>query len=188
MYLIAGLGNPGEEYGDTRHNVGQMVIDHLAAKLQIVFSHTPQGLLASVALAGKQVALVKPMTFVNTSGPAVKAMLKKVNGPAANLIVVHDDLDLEFGAVRVKEGGGSGGHRGLNSIIASLKTDAFARVRVGIGRPPGRMEPADFVLAPFVPKERSEVEIMLVEAAEAALGIVSDGVGPAMNTYNKRKK
>ncbi|MDP1809171.1 MAG: aminoacyl-tRNA hydrolase [Actinomycetota bacterium] len=187
-FLIVGLGNPGDPYLDTRHNVGHMVIDRLCALLKIEPAGGERIAVARTVLEGKRIALIKPATFMNTSGPRVKAALEKFNVLPANLIIIHDDLDLDFAKVRVKQGGGTGGHRGLNSVIASLGADEFSRIRIGIGRPPGRMDPSDFVLSPFSPKEWPEMEIALAEAADAAIAVVRDGASTAMNRYNKGRK
>lgn len=165
-----------------------MVIDRLCALLKIEPAGGERIAVARTVLEGKRIALIKPATFMNTSGPRVKAALEKFNVLPANLIIIHDDLDLDFAKVRVKQGGGTGGHRGLNSVIASLGADEFSRIRIGIGRPPGRMDPSDFVLSPFSPKEWPEMEIALAEAADAAIAVVRDGASTAMNRYNKGRK
>lgn len=185
--MIIGLGNPGDDYVDTRHNVGQMAIDRICRILKIEPANDKEIAVARASLAGKTVFAVKLTSFMNTSGTPVKTALNKYNVLPSNLIVIHDDLDLDFAKLRVKEGGSSGGHRGLSSIIAALGTESFFRIRIGIGRPPGRMDPADFVLSPFSAAEVSEMEITLAEAADAALAVVQEGVSTAMNRYNKGK-
>jgi len=184
IFLVAGLGNPGPEYLDTRHNVGQMVIERLADSLKINFADEPKGAIAEVSLGEKHLFLIKPATFVNSSGPAIKAVATKLKILPANLIVVHDDIDLDFPVLKIKQGGSSGGQRGLNSIIAALSSDEFLRLRLGVGRPPGRMDPADFVLSPFTPKEWTEMDVVISSAAEAVLAVVREGVTAAMNRYN----
>lgn len=162
-----------------------MVIDQLYALLKLERAGGEQGAVARTVLDGKRIALIKPAAFMNTSGPRVRAALEKFKVSPANLIIIHDDLDLDFANVRVKQGGGTGGHRGLSSIIASLGADEFSRVRIGIGRPPGRMDPSDFVLSPFSPKEWPEMEVAISEAADAVLTVVKEGADAAMNRFNK---
>jgi peptidyl-tRNA hydrolase, PTH1 family len=184
-FLIAGLGNPGPEYAQTRHNVGWMVIDRLADVLSVRLESRAEGSVGRLDRKNRRLVLLKPAAFVNTSGPVVKGLAKSLGVAGDRILVVHDDLDLEFAAVRVKVGGGSGGHRGLKSIAAALGTDEFVRIRVGIGRPPGRMDPADFVLSPFKPKEQPEIDLAVAEAADAALAVIDQGADAAMNVYNR---
>jgi peptidyl-tRNA hydrolase, PTH1 family len=183
--LIAGLGNPGPEYAQTRHNVGWMVIDRLADVLSVRLESRAEGSVGRLDRKNRRLVLLKPASFVNTSGPVVKGLAKSLGVAGDRVLVVHDDLDLEFAAVRVKVGGGSGGHRGLKSIAAALGTDQFVRIRLGIGRPPGRMDPADFVLSPFKPKEQPEIDLAVAEAADAALAVIDQGADAAMNVYNR---
>jgi peptidyl-tRNA hydrolase, PTH1 family len=187
-FLIAGLGNPGPEYAQTRHNVGWMVIDRLADVLSMRLESRAEGSVGRLDRKNRRLVLLKPAAFVNTSGPVVKGLAKSLGIDGDRVVIVHDDLDLEFAAVRVKLGGGSGGHRGLKSITNALGTPEFVRIRVGIGRPPGRMDPADFVLSPFKPKEQPEIELAVSHAAEAALAVVDEGVSAAMNVYNQDRK
>jgi PTH1 family peptidyl-tRNA hydrolase len=165
-----------------------LVIDCLASQLTVELFDEKAGAVALARVDDKRIVIAKPATYVNTSGPVIKGLLDHFRVVPANLIVVHDDLDLDFAKVRVKQGGGSGGHRGLNSISAALGVKDFARIRIGIGRPPGRMDPSDFVLSPFSPKERPEIEVALAEGADAAIAVVRDGVNAAMNRYNKERK
>ena len=158
----------------------------MVAQLKVELVDEKTGALVQVRVADKRVVIAKPTTFVNTSGPVIKGLLVARKISPANLIIVHDDLDLDFAKLKIKQGGGSGGHRGLNSIIAALNTDGFTRIRIGIGRPPGRMATSDFVLSPFSPKEWPEMEVTLAEAADSAVAVVRDGVATAMNTYNKK--
>ncbi len=173
MFLVAGLGNPGQEYLDTRHNVGHMVIDHISNLLQVTLQNTPSGKIAEAKIGDRKIILAKLASFVNTSGPAVKEIMRKYGVLPDKFIVIHDDLDLAFAKLRVRQDGSSGGHRGIDSLITTLATDKFCRVKIGIGRPPGRMDPADFVLSPFAPEEWPEMEVAIAEAAEAAISIIN---------------
>ena len=173
MFLVAGLGNPGQEYFDTRHNVGHVVIDHMASLLQVKLQKTPSGKIAEAKIGDRKIILAKLASFVNTSGPAVKEIMRKYRVLPDKFIVIHDDLDLGFAKLRVRQDGSSGGHRGIGSLITNLATDKFCRVKVGIGRPPGRMDPADFVLSPFTSKEWPEMEVAIAEAAEATIAIIN---------------
>jgi len=182
--IVVGLGNPGPEYERTRHNVGFMVADVLLSRLGKKGRRKAGVLFAEgKSPGGRPLAIVKPLGFMNLSGPV---LVGAVGSAAASeeLIVVTDDLDLESGEIRVRPGGGSGGHKGVQSLIESLGTDEFPRVRVGIGRPPGRMDPADYVLREFSPREREEMAVAIEHAADAALCLVDDGVAECMNRYN----
>ncbi len=184
-WLVAGLGNPGPGYRDTRHNVGFVVADRLVAEAGGRFRPGRHGVHgAAVDLGGTPVVVVKPQTFMNGCGPAVAAWVGDLELPAERLLVVHDDLDLAVGRVRVVAGGGSGGHRGVASIQSVLDTQAFPRVRVGIGRPPAGLEAADFVLQAFRAEEQPALEAATARAAEAVERIIMDGLAPAMNRYN----
>ena len=165
--IVVGLGNPGQEYKRTRHNLGFLVLDCLTKRHHTSF--TKRGMKAkwaSVTYTDEKVALAKPQTFVNLSGQSIKALLKQFNLTEEELIVVHDDLDLPLGEVRRKVGGGSGGHNGLKSIIDELKTNEITRVRIGIGRPPGKKDPAKFVLEPFSNSEKEEIKVAIEQAAD----------------------
>ena len=185
-YIIAGLGNPGPEYSGTRHNVGWMVIDRLAEAHGAPLELRRDGYFVGFEVEGAPVRLIKPATYVNLSGKVVGRLARELDVPVSSIVVVYDDLDMDFAALRVKEGGGSGGHRGIDSIIASLGTDDFPRVKVGIGRPPGRMEPAEFVLKRFRDDEWPEIDVTIAEAADAAVSVVTDGLEAAMNRFNRR--
>ena len=186
MYLVAGLGNPGAQYERTRHNLGFRVIDVLADNLKTALSeHENQALWGEASLSGERIVLVKPLTFVNLSGQCIKALLKEFSIVPQELIVIHDDLDLHLGEIRLKGRGGSGGHKGVESIVASLGTENFARVRLGIGRPPGRQDPADYVLRPFTKRQQEQVDFILGEAAQAVISIIKYGLEKAMNVFNK---
>lgn len=185
VYLIAGLGNPGREYRETRHNVGFMVVDRLAARLGVSFTRLEsRALVTKGNYEGKRVILVKPQTFMNESGSAVGALARYYKAPAANLLVTYDDVDLPFGALRLRPAGGSAGQKGMKSIIERLGTEAFPRLRVGIGRPPGRMDAAAYVLQPFARDEIAELPQVLDRAAEAILVFMAGGIEKAMNQFN----
>ncbi|MCL6473144.1 MAG: aminoacyl-tRNA hydrolase [Firmicutes bacterium] len=187
MYLVVGLGNPGAEYESTRHNVGFMVIEHIAQAHRVKLgtkSHAARW--GQGELAGKTVILAEPMTYMNESGVAVKSLLKDKGIPVDHLIVVYDDLDLEPGRIRVRANGGSGGHKGIKSIISQIGTEQFIRVRVGIGRPPGRQDPADYVLSPFTKNQREEINFAIAKASDAVEYIIANGVTLAMNEFNRK--
>ncbi|MBF6355447.1 aminoacyl-tRNA hydrolase [Nocardia higoensis] len=181
--LVVGLGNPGGEYERTRHNVGFMVADALAERVGGRFAvHKKSGAdLIQARLDGRQVLIAKPRTFMNVSGRPVAALAKFFSVPPTEVIVVHDELDLPFGAVRLKRGGGEGGHNGLRSVSAALTTKDYLRVRLGIGRPPGRQDPADFVLKPFAAAERKEVPVIVEQAADAVELLLRLGLEAAQN-------
>ena len=187
MKIIVGLGNPGRKYERTRHNAGFMAIDELAGLLRVELKQEKHHALICRARVGPEEAvLAKPQTYMNESGRAVAAMLRSAYAEASDLIVLHDELDLALGTVRVKTGGGHGGHNGLRSIIENLGTADFIRVRIGIGRPEPGIDPADYVLSPFLGEERQAVPEIMARAAEAARVIVVEGPARAMNTVNKK--
>ncbi|MEI6251693.1 MAG: aminoacyl-tRNA hydrolase [Mycobacteriaceae bacterium] len=181
--LVVGLGNPGPQYAKTRHNVGFMVADLLAARIGAPFKvHKRSGAEVTTGrLAGRPVVLAKPRTYMNESGRHVGPLAKFYSVAPGDVIVIHDDLDIDFGRVRLKLGGGEGGHNGLRSIANALGTKDFQRVRVGIGRPPGRKDPAAFVLEPFTAAERTEVPTLCELAADATELLVQAGLEPAQN-------
>ncbi|ORV11023.1 aminoacyl-tRNA hydrolase [Mycobacterium celatum] len=181
--LVVGLGNPGPSYAATRHNLGFMVADLLAARLGSKFkAHKKSGAeVATGRLGGRSVVLAKPRSYMNESGRQVGPLAKFYSVPAADVIVIHDDLDLDFGRIRLKIGGGEGGHNGLRSVAASLGTKDFQRVRIGIGRPPGRKDPAAFVLESFAAAERPEVPAICEQAADATELLIELGLEPAQN-------
>ena len=166
VFLIVGLGNPGSEYEATRHNVGFMTIDELGARHGASYWKNEAGALTTrVTVGDVPVLLVKPQTFMNLSGVSVARLAREYEVDAASIVVVHDELDLETGDVRTKDSGGHAGHNGLRSIHAKLDTDGYRRVRIGIGRPPGRMDAADYVLQPL---RSATLEELRISAAEAA--------------------
>ena len=187
-WLVVGLGNPGKEYAANRHNVGFMVADLLAARIGAKFGRSKR-VHAEVAegrlgFGGPKLILIKPLTFMNLSGAPVVALAQFFKVPVENVIAVHDELDVPFGQVRAKRGGGEGGHNGLRSMSKSLATKEYARVRFGIGRPPGRQEPADYVLSDFAGAERKELEFLVDRAADVVEAVVTEGVEWAQNKYH----
>ena len=184
--LVVGLGNPGPAYADTRHNVGFGVVDLLAARAGggRFSKHRSNADVLEGRLAGRRVVLAKPRTYMNVSGGPVTGLVRYFSVAAEDLVVVHDDLDLGFGVIRLKRGGGEGGHNGLRSISASLGTKDYLRVRFGIGRPPGRQDPADYVLKRFSGTERKELEFAIDLAADAAEALLADGLEPAQNRFH----
>jgi peptidyl-tRNA hydrolase, PTH1 family len=184
-WLIAGLGNPGDEYAGNRHNCGFMVADVLAARMGARFKRDrSRARVAEGRLAGFPVTLAKPQSFMNLSGGPVASLRAFYKIPPERIVVVHDELDLPFGAVRVKQGGGDNGHNGLRSVTAALGTRDYLRVRVGIGRPPGRMDPADFVLHDFSAAERKVLPEVLERAADAVEALLRQGLAATQNEFH----
>jgi PTH1 family peptidyl-tRNA hydrolase len=187
MKIIVGLGNPGKKYERTRHNAGFLVADEIARNLQIEISQEKyNAFIGKGRIGAEETILAKPQTFMNDSGRAVGALLRATYSTASELIVIHDELDIPFGTVRIKIGGGHGGHNGLRSIIEVVGSSDFVRVRVGIGRPLPGMDAAAYVLAPFSAEERALLPDVLGRAAEAASAIVQDGPTGAMNLFNQK--
>lgn len=184
LWVIAGLGNPGRKYTGTRHNIGFRVVDAVSERLGLQFTekrsyHIGEGLYEDV-----KIILVKPLTFMNLSGTAIREVLKRNGCPPDNLIVVHDDLDLPVGRVKIRPMGSSGGHNGVQSVIDNLGTDDFSRIKVGIGRPvnvPGEV----YVLGRFHPDEKDDIEEAVVRASDAVFSIIDNGVEDSMNKYNR---
>jgi PTH1 family peptidyl-tRNA hydrolase len=189
-FLVVGLGNPGPEYAGNRHNVGAMVLDELAARAGIKLSPgkgaRARTLSGEGRLAGLRVVLARPLTYMNESGGPVRGLLDYHHLPAADLVVLHDELDIPFSSVRLKRGGGEGGHNGLRSITRSVGTKDYLRVRIGIGRPPGRQDAASFVLKDFSAAERKELDLLLVEAADAAELLLARGLEAGQNLVHPR--
>lgn len=184
MRLIVGLGNPGAQYALTRHNVGFMVVDRLAEQAGCSISRARFGaLVGDGTLAAQKVLLLKPQTFMNLSGRSLEQAVRYYDVLLENVVVIHDDVDLPFGRMKLKQGGGHAGHKGLKSIDQVLGTD-YVRVRLGVGRPPGRMEVANFVLSAFSTQEREELDFLIGDAADAVRMILDEGLVPAMNRYN----
>ncbi|MEU4478484.1 aminoacyl-tRNA hydrolase [Micromonospora sp. NPDC023966] len=187
-WLVVGLGNPGREYAGNRHNVGFMVAELLAGRLGGRFGRHKRA-VAEVAegrlgFGGPKLVLVKPLTYMNLSGGPVVALAQFHKIPPARVIAVHDELDIPYGQLRVKCGGGEGGHNGLRSMSKSLGTKDYVRVRFGIGRPPGRQDPADYVLSDFSAAERKELEFLVDRAADVVESVVVKGVEPTQNLYH----
>ena len=183
--LIVGLGNPGREYAGNRHNIGFMTADAYAARHGLAFGKLQsRAMLALGRAADHRLIIAKPQTYMNESGRAVSALLNFYKLSLDQLIVIFDDLDLPFGAIRLRPDGGAGGHNGLRSIIAQLGGNQFARLRVGIGRPPGRMDPAAFVLQDFNRDEASALPRIIDRAADALDTFVNSGITAAMNQHN----
>jgi PTH1 family peptidyl-tRNA hydrolase len=187
---VVGLGNPGPGYVGNRHNVGAMVLDVLAERAAVRLSASKgpraRALAGEGRLAGRRVVLARPLTYMNESGGPVRGLLDWSKLPVADLVVIHDELDVPFGVVRLKRGGGEGGHNGLRSITRSTGSKDYLRVRVGIGRPPGRQDPADFVLRDFSSTERKELDLLLVEAADALELLLAEGLEVAQNEVHPR--
>lgn len=185
-WLLVGLGNPGAEYDGTRHNIGFAVADDLCARMGGSFRKHKRAsaVVAEGRLAGQRAVVAKPMTFMNVSGSAVAGLSAFYRVPTEQVVVIHDELDLPLGALRVKSGGGAGGHNGVKSTVASLSTPEFFRVRVGIDRPPGQMDPAVYVLRRFTAAERPEAEIAVVTAADAVESLMSVGLAATQNRFN----
>jgi len=187
---VVGLGNPGTGYAANRHNVGVMVLEELARRADVRLSAGKGARARAVSgegrLAGRRVVLARPLTYMNESGGPVRGLLDYHHLPVEDLVVVHDELDIPFAAVRLKRGGGEGGHNGLRSISRSTGTRDYLRVRVGIGRPPGRQDPADFVLKDFSATERKELPFLLPEAADATELLLARGLEAAQNEVHPR--
>ena len=184
-WLIAGLGNPGPEYAGNRHNAGFMVADLLAERMGARFTRDrSRAAVTTGRLAGFPVTLAKPLTFMNLSGRPVAALRTFFKIPPERIVVVHDELDLPFAAIRLKQGGGDNGHNGLRSVTAALGTREYFRVRVGIGRPPGRMDPADFVLHDFSTAERKLVPEVAERAADATEALLQRGLAAAQTEFH----
>ena len=186
-WVVAGLGNPGDQYHWSRHNIGFLVIEHLAETHNAEFQRRKfKGVLAEVNLGNESAILVKPQTYYNLSGECVAAVLGYYKIPADRLIAVHDDLDLNFGQLRLKRGGGDAGNRGVRSIAASLRTPDFVRVRVGIGHQEQAEDAKDYVLHVMRGRQRDEFAATIARAAEAVEAVITGGLERAMNVFNQR--
>jgi PTH1 family peptidyl-tRNA hydrolase len=186
-WLIVGLGNPGSEYSKNRHNVGHMVLDELARRIGGSFkvhkarAHVLEGRLG---IGGPRVVLAKPMSYMNVSGGPVAALTKFYDIEPSRVVAVHDEIDIPFNTVKLKIGGGEGGHNGLRDISKALATNDYVRVRVGVGRPPGRMDTADFVLRDFASAEKKELPFLLDEAADAVEAVIKEGLAAAQQKHH----
>lgn len=190
-WLVVGLGNPGPKYAANRHNVGFMIADLLAKRIGGSFARKTRRGPADVAegrlgfgMDAPKVVLAKPLTYMNLSGGPVAALAQFYKVPADHIIAVHDELDIPYGQLRVKIGGGEGGHNGLRSMSKSLSTKDYVRVRFGIGRPPGRQDPADYVLSDFSANERKDLEFLVDRAADAVESVMEKGLEPTQNVYH----
>jgi PTH1 family peptidyl-tRNA hydrolase len=186
-WLVAGLGNPGERYADTRHNVGARVVERLSDRLgtrlrKVRFLPVEAG---EATVDGQRVWLARSQTFMNVSGPSIASLARKRDVEPDRVVVVHDEIDLAFGSLKIKRGGSTAGHRGLDSLAQALRTKDFHRVRIGVGRPAGRKDPADHVLEPFARAEREEVDVLVEEAADAVLTLVTEGLAAAQDRHNR---
>ncbi len=189
MFLIAGLGNPGREYRESRHNFGFMALDRLADRLNAQFTKEQQkALIAAVPYEGCKLLLVKPQTFMNESGRAVVPLLRYYKIPQDHLFVIHDDMDLPFGTIRIRPNGSNGGQKGMGSIISQLGSQEFSRLRCGIGHPPGQMEVVDYVLNKFGKEEEELLPAVLDRASSCALDFVTKGITWCMNHYNGKSE
>lgn len=186
-WLVAGLGNPGDRYARTRHNLGYRVVDELARRSGERFRKVRWVPVdaAEMAEAGERVVLGKAHAFMNENGPAFASLARKQRVESDHVIAVHDEIDLPFGALRVKFGGSTAGHNGLRSLGGSLRTPDFYRVRLGVGRPPGRMDPADWVLKDFAKADEPDVELLVDDGADAVLSLVRDGLQATQDRFNR---
>ena len=188
-WLVLGLGNPGERYARTRHNVGAMVVERMAAeagerfrRVRFVSAETAE--LREVG--GERLVLAKSLQYMNLSGPPFASVARKVSVGPDRIVACHDEIDLPFGALRVKFGGSTAGHHGLDSLVAALRTPDFYRIRLGVGRPPGRPEThPDWLLDPFSRREQPEVEVLVAEGADAVRSLVRDGLSVTQDRYNR---
>lgn len=184
-YLIVGLGNPGREYTQTRHNIGFMLVDRLTVRLNARgMKVQSKAIVISAQYEGHKLILAKPQTFMNLSGQSVQGLVHFYKVPLDHVLIAHDDLDLPFCTIRMRPGGGAGGQKGIKSTIDQLGTPEFARLRLGIDRPPGRMDAAAYVLQDFSQKELLAASETLDRAADAALTFVTEGLNAAMNKFN----
>jgi PTH1 family peptidyl-tRNA hydrolase len=184
-YLLIGLGNPGREYQNNRHNFGFMLIDRLAVRLGARgLKVQSKAIVTSTTYEDRRLILAKPQTYMNLSGQSAQGLLNFYKLPMENMLIAHDDLDLPFGTIRMRPGGGPGGQKGVASTIERLGTKGFARLRLGIGRPPGRMDPSAYVLQDFSRDEMKLISELLDRAADATLEFVVNGLDKAMNKYN----
>ena len=184
-FLIVGLGNPGREYKDNRHNVGFMLVDRLSVRLNARMSRVQaKALVGSVNYEGNKLILAKPQTYMNLSGQSIQGLARFYKLPLENMIVAHDDLDLPFGTIRIRPGGGPGGQKGVASTIERLGTKDFRRLRIGIGSPPGRMDPAAYVLQDFSKTDQTLLSEILDHAADATITFITEGLNTAMNKFN----
>jgi peptidyl-tRNA hydrolase, PTH1 family len=186
-WLVAGLGNPGERYAKTRHNLGYLVVDELAARAGARFRKVRfvSAEVSEIVEAGEQVLLARPHAFMNEVGPSIASLIRKRGVETDHVIAVHDEIDLPFGALRVKFGGSTAGHNGVRSLAAALKTPDFIRVRLGVGRPPGRKDAADWVLENFAKQQEPDVAILVDDGADAVLSLVRESLAVTQDRFNR---
>jgi PTH1 family peptidyl-tRNA hydrolase len=186
-WLVAGLGNPGERYARTRHNAGAMVVERLCARLgaRLRKVRLVSVFAAEARYQGLPLFLVTPATFMNECGPPIASFGRKRGVPVDRIIACHDDIDLAFGALRIKRGGSTAGHHGLDSMVRAFHSADFHRVRLGVGRPPGRWENVDFLLEPFAKQEVDDVAVLVEDAADAVLSLVTDGLSVTQSRYTR---
>ncbi|NLY21285.1 MAG: aminoacyl-tRNA hydrolase [Tissierellia bacterium] len=188
MYAIFGLGNPGKKYENTRHNIGFNVIDELAKRSGVELNKIKfKSVYQEVFIGGEKVLLVKPQTFMNNSGQAVRELVDFYKLDSDEIVVIYDDIDIDFSALRIKAKGSAGTHNGMKSIINHLQSDAFTRLKIGVGKKDARMDLADFVLSRFSKDEQDDIDIAIKYAADAVEDIVVNGVEHSMNNYNGKK-
>ncbi len=183
MWVIAGLGNPGRKYSRTRHNIGFMAVEEIAQRNGIELTDRKEYRIGRGSIEGHNVILIEPLLYMNRSGPVVNAILKKFTIQFDNLIVIHDDIDMETGKLRIRKTGSSGGHKGVESIIQNIGAKDFLRIKIGIGREPGVLA-EDYVLSKFTRQEISAIKETLEKATDAVHAIIDEGVDKAMNTFN----
>jgi PTH1 family peptidyl-tRNA hydrolase len=186
-WLVVGLGNPGPKYAETRHNIGAWVVDRLAATLgerlrKVRFLPLE---VAEAGGGGERLYLARSQTFMNVSGPPVASFARRRKVPVDRIVACHDEIDLAFGALKLKKGGSTAGHHGLDSLVGALRSPDFYRVRLGVGRPRGRQDPADYVLDPFAKAEREEAELLAEQGADAVLALVTEGLAAAQDRFNR---
>jgi peptidyl-tRNA hydrolase, PTH1 family len=186
-WLVVGLGNPGERYAATRHNIGARVLERLADRLgtrlrKVRFNPIEA---ADGRVDDSPLVLARPLTFMNVSGPAIASLARRRGVEPEHVVACHDEIDLAFGSLKLKQGGSTAGHHGLDSLAQGLRSSDFHRVRLGVGRPPGRKDAADYVLEPFAKAERETVEVLIEEAADAVLTLVREGLIAAQDRHNR---
>ncbi|MBQ1407540.1 MAG: aminoacyl-tRNA hydrolase [Eubacterium sp.] len=189
MYIICGLGNPGKKYENTRHNLGFLTIDRIAESLSVKIGRSKfNALTGETRIAGEKVLLVKPQTYMNLSGEAVRDIVRFYKVPVENLIVIYDDFDLPLGTLRIRKFGSAGTHNGMRSVIYQLNSDRFPRIRIGIGEENRARDLVDFVIGGFSKESASIARESVIRAAEAAVSILEDGIDKAMNRFNTKNE
>jgi len=185
LFFIVGLGNPGKEYENTRHNIGFEVVDFISNQLNInLLKLKFKALIGDLEIEGKKIVLVKPQTFMNLSGESIKLLAEWYKISLKNIIIIYDDIDLEIGKIKIKPKGSSGTHNGMKSIIYNLECDEFPRIRIGIGKPLKKWDLAHYVLAKFHETEKNIINESVITASDAAIEIIKSGIDSAMNKYN----